>query len=579
MSAAAVVAQKPNRWDVPFGPEMTTADVERLLSIEPFASIDPDRFPPSTPLAGILQNDTRILRYRDGDIVVREGDYGGSAFLVLRGAVRVTLESLPNSVLGRLERKQKGVFASLAQLWRNPGLPEVRRTYRASGEDKGLAARRGGGDETRVFLQDVPGVLDRYNTVRLGEAELFGELAALARTPRTATVFAEGDAELLEIRWQGLRDLRRRADALREYVDRRYRERGLLVHLNETPLLRRVPEGDLARIAEATRFETFGNFDWHGSYRSTAERGAVERLASEPLIAEEGHHPNGLILIRSGFARLSRRLGHGHRTLSYLGKGQVYGFEELAHNWRSDRQVPLLNSLRAVGYVDVLRIPTPVVERHLLPSLPEGELPALLDPGPEETAEAGRNDAEPGSRALSTSLLEFVVENRFINGTQTMMIDLDRCTRCDDCVRACAAAHDNNPRFVRHGPIQGHKMIANACMHCADPVCMIGCPTGAIHREPATGNVVINDQTCVGCATCANSCPYQNIRMVDIRDEAGQFVIDEATHTTIQKATKCDLCVDQLGGPACQRACPHDALRRVDMRDLGDESDWLRRRG
>ncbi len=36
------------------------------------------------------------------------------------------------------------------------------------------------------------------------------------------------------------------------------------------------------------------------------------------------------------------------------------------------------------------------------------------------------------------------------------------------------------------------------------------------------------------------------------------------------QATKCDLCIDQLGGPACQRACPHDALQRVDMQSYGN---------
>jgi len=109
-------------------------------------------------------------------------------------------------------------------------------------------------------------------------------------------------------------------------------------------------------------------------------------------------------------------------------------------------------------------------------------------------------------------------------------------------------------------------MIANACMHCADPVCMIGCPTGAIHRDSMRGNVVINDLTCIGCATCANSCPYNNIRMVEIRATNGDFVLDQNTNLPILKATKCDLCTDQLGGPACERACPHDALKRVDMK-------------
>src|SRR5439155_5289623 len=104
---------------------------------------------------------------------------------------------------------------------------------------------------------------------------------------------------------------------------------------------------------------------------------------------------------------------------------------------------------------------------------------------------------EGGEPELDPGLMEFLVERRIINGTASMVIDLDRCTRCDDCVRACAAGHDNNPRFVRHGPASGGLMVANACMHCVDPVCMIGCPTGAIHRDAFGGQVVINPVTCI----------------------------------------------------------------------------------
>ena len=156
-----------------------------------------------------------------------------------------------------------------------------------------------------------------------------------------------------------------------------------------------------------------------------------------------------------------------------------------------------------------------------------------------------------------------------------MLIDLDRCVRCDACVDACAKGHNNNPRFIRHGRTIDHYMVANACMHCADPVCMLGCPTGAIHRLPKSGQVVINDETCIGCTTCANNCPYDNIRMVEIRDGSGGLVLDNKTNTPIIKATKCDLCIDQPGGPACQRACPHDALTRIDFGDVNILAKWV----
>lgn len=249
---------------------------------------------------------------------------------------------------------------------------------------------------------------------------------------------------------------------------------------------------------------------------------------------------------------------------------------EIAHNWRNkDRTVTLQHSLRVIGYTHLLIVPTIVMEQVVLPSVSASEIPP--DFHPDELA--GRSEGMPQSDAgakLGAELMEFLTENRYFNGTATMVIEMDRCTRCDDCVRACAATHENNPRFLRHGPISGNVMVANACMHCADPVCMIGCPTGAIHRTNIGGEVVINQATCIGCNACANNCPYEAIRMVEIRDESGAFMVDQDLRP-ILKATKCDLCAEQTTGPACERACPHGALRRVNMNDLDLFAKWLKR--
>jgi len=322
-------------------------------------------------------------------------------------------------------------------------------------------------------------------------------------------------------------------------------------------------------IADRTVFVSHGSFGWQTEFKTLSEAGAASALQNEPIIAEQGHYPNGLMLIRSGFARLSEKFNHGERTVSYLARGQTFGLEELAHNWRNpDRTIPWQRSLRAIGYVDTLLVPTSVIEQFVLPYIAQAEIDQLI-------ARAQTNDGKPSR--IDTDLLESLVEKRFINGTATMMIDLNRCTRCDDCVRACADAHDNNPRFLRHGPKIGRYMVANACMHCVDPVCMIGCPTGAICRSSFKGQVIINDATCIGCAICANNCPYDNIRMAQVRDNLGNFLIDRVSMAPIMRASKCDLCVEQLGGPACERACPHDALARIDMQDLETAANWLGR--
>jgi Fe-S-cluster-containing dehydrogenase component/CRP-like cAMP-binding protein len=569
---------RPERWDVPFDPKMTDDDVDWLLLLPTFNRIDPNNFLPSLPLRGILRNDCRIRRYENGDIIVRRGDYGNSAFYISEGAVRVVQDEraseLPASVLGRVESRKKTLADAFRQLWANPRLPEFRdlRSYVADSR-VGTRTAPAQADEVHIFLQDIPGVLGKHKTALLEKGEFFGEIAALGRSPRTATIFSDGPSELLEIRWQGLRDLRRRAPEIKRYIDELYRTRSLVVQLQETPLLRGLSRQDLARVADKTVFETYGDFDWYGSYKTLTDQSAAVRLQQEPVIAEEGHYPNGLVLIRAGFARLSEKHNKGERTVSYLGKGQSYGFEEIVHNWRSDKQVALQRTLRAVGYVDVLMVPTSVMEKIVLPTLAQDQLPP-----PIRTADT----PAPAPKALETdivpqNMLEFLGDNRFINGTATMMIDLDRCVRCDDCVRACAATHENNPRFLRHGAQHGSYMVANACMQCIDPVCMIGCPTGAIHRSEAQGQVVINDKTCIGCSTCANSCPYDNIRMVEIRDRNGVIVIDTSTNMPVLKATKCDLCIEQLTSPACERACPHDALKRVNMQDLPALARWLKR--
>jgi Fe-S-cluster-containing dehydrogenase component/CRP-like cAMP-binding protein len=584
-----VGVERPKRWSVPFALEVAAGEspypmgdetVDELLSIPPFNAMDPARFPAQLPLRGILANDTRWRIFQRGDVIVRQGDYGNSAFMILRGSVRAMLDEIDAASLGRQTTRRRSAWRSLRRMFSASDSPESRYPTYAVSPDAVTVPMPALGRENRRYapprvseraIADKRSVLMRSRS-DVAEWELFGELAALGRVPRSVTVVADSDCELLEIRWQGLRELRKYDDGLRAWVDRRYRERGLDRTLRSSPLLAHLGEQEIAALVEAAQFETYGSFDWHGSYRKLQERGAGYAQSEEPVIAEEGHYPNGLILLRAGFARLCRRHGDGERTLRYLGRGDLYGLSELVRNAQRGTQDPLSCSLRAVGYVDVVRIPTATVEKLVFPNVSVEEVVQLA-------SEHGGADTATQNAGIDPDLVEFFGERRVFNGTETMLINLDRCVRCDDCVRACAAGHDGNPRFVRQGPKFGNVMVANACMHCMDPVCMIGCPTGAIHRDLEHGEVVINDQTCIGCGTCANSCPYGNIRVVPVRDRTRDdaLMMDSERGAAIMKATKCDLCIDHHGGPACVRACPHDALVRIDTRDTPRLAAWLNR--
>lgn len=561
---------RPRRWDQPFSPRMSEREVNRIITLAPFRQMDPSGFAANVPLRGILRNDTAVHRYRAGDIIVREGDYRNSAFFVMEG--RVALfdgKSLPGALLGRRESRHKGVVDALRQLWNNAKYPEVRKMITGPSTPPFHVRVAPDQRDTVSFVDDLPALAETHHPLHLTGGTFFGEVEALTRSANNGTAIAESDAQVLEIRWQGLRELMRGSAPFKAAIEGRYRERAMQTHLRECALFRNLEPAALNTLADETRFESYGNFDWHVAFRAGS---AQSRIELEPLIAAEGNYVDGLILIRAGFARVSRRISHGQLTVGYLGPGDVFGFDEMAHNWQSQERVPLQTSLRALGYVDVLRVPSAHVDQLVLPSLPERDLPPRL----------ARTVSAPSpwrgstqSAGIDAGLLEFFVDQRFLNGTATMVIDLDRCTRCDACVEACSTTHDNNPRFIRHGKQFDRLMVANACMHCLDPVCMIGCPTGAIHRSKQ-GPIIINDRTCIGCATCANSCPYDNIRMVEIRDQDDRFIVDESTMAPILKATKCDLCIDQPSGPACQNACPYNALRRVDMRDMNALSRWLR---
>lgn len=559
---------RPQRWDTPFDPRMTDAIVQALLRRDEFASIDRERFPAAIPLEGILRNDCRIVECAVGDIVIREGDYGNSAYVVLEGEMlAVVRPDLPQHLLGRKSVARRGWLQAVAQLWTNDRRPEVRDTdayrateveHRAGGLDRvSLLTQKG---VEQIFLEQdrhrwpvdaVPQLRPEYTSVALQPGSVFGEIAALGRVQRKATVYAQRRARLLEIRWQGLRELRKYDEGWRKLIDTSYRENQLKRSLQQHAMLAHLGDDALQELADCTLFETYGSFEWFQAFRRR-QADTQHPEADEFVIAREGEYADGLLLVSAGFARVSIGVGNGRRTLTYLKEGDYFGLDELYTGWKAGHALPLETTLSALGYLDVLRVPLQVLERLVFPHI---EAPA-------------QRFADFAARPLeSDALLEWAVDQRFINGTQTMLIDTDRCVRCDDCVRACAATHGGNPRFVRQGRTHGRYLVANACMHCTDPVCMIGCPTGAIHRSQAGGSVVINDQTCIGCGTCANSCPYDNIRLVEISDTEGRPVLDPATQMPIMKATKCDLCAEQPTGPACVRACPHGALERVDFRE------------
>lgn len=597
------MVEKENWWD----PEMSQELINHILLFELFEDMVKDKFSdhglpasflrkdnvdiksrfnfdlsddrkqeaiPDNPLTDLICKHTRIAKFKKGDIIIREGGYGSSAFFIALGKVAVILApGLPDEQLGHKSDQKMGFVQTLNKLWSNPGYPEVRSIQRTNGSSNSESNI----NKHHLHLNNVLDVLKKHEHVELKTGDIFGEIGALGRTPRTTTVVATAYCELLEIRWQGLRDLRRLNQAFRRSIDTLYRKDSLLGHLYSLPLFANLSRSDIQRIAEDTSFKTYGSFEWQSEHKQHLENNALSLLKNDPLIFEENQYTDCLYIVSSGFARVSYQYNNGYKVLRYLGQGDSFGLETIIYNWKNKDNLPMQTSLHAVGYADILQVPSYIIERIVLSSMKDVEIDKYLASDFLHQF-AKMTDFNPAKVLdFNEGVVDFMSDYRFVNGTSTMLIDTDRCTRCDECVMACAVGHRNNPRFNRHGQRYDHFMVANACMHCYDPVCLIDCPTGAIQRKPLEGQIVINDDICIGCSTCANSCPYENIHMVEARDDSGLVIRNQETHRPVLKATKCNLCTDQLGGPACERACPHDALKRTDILDLPGMISWMNR--
>jgi Fe-S-cluster-containing dehydrogenase component/CRP-like cAMP-binding protein len=182
-------------------------------------------------------------------------------------------------------------------------------------------------------------------------------------------------------------------------------------------------------------------------------------------------------------------------------------------------------------------------------------------------------DADADQTAVRSQSPEFE-QMGLIQGQRLMLIDLDKCTRCNQCVDACVAAHhDGRTRLYLDGPRFEKYLVPLTCRSCLDPVCMIGCPVGSINRGD-NGEIQIRDW-CIGCTICADQCPYGSIQMSALPGEieltASQQAVlgDEDMKTVNERAVVCDLCSSLPSqDPSCVYACPHDAAFRVNALDF-----------
>ncbi len=453
-------------------------------------------------------------RFETGEAVLREGEYCDGVYYITDGLVEV--------------RFARGAVSSRA-----PGAPTKKPSLvarlRNVVERRAASAKPKKGGDTAV-LPELSVDLQAGDKLVLGPGEIIGEGSALSRYPVATDIVAITPVRCVFIRSQALRLMFNdpEFEAFRAFFDVRYRDRTLKAHLRRVPILEGLDKETLDEIAAGAE---------------------LVRFKPDRVIAEQGTPSDAMFLVRGGYVKVGLRVGDNELTVGYLRKGDFVGEAGLllAEPW------PYI--LTALEHVELVKVSRSLIN-DLIRRRPELEgrlwesMTSLLQ---------RRNAA--AADPVAGQYLQYALESGLIHGESVLLIDLETCTRCDECVRACADVHDGVPRFVREGARFRNFSVPTACYQCTDPVCMIGCPTGAITRPLGTFEVAINSQTCIGCGTCVRNCPWDNILTIPFDSPA--------TGRRIDLATKCDLCIGRDDGPACVQMCPHGAAVRVSFKDAG----------
>lgn len=563
--------KRPDRWDQPYGKVLSSEELFTVIKHEPFSLINPEHFPNNRSYEMILKNDGRMRKFKASEVITLQGDASNSCYLLLQGKVRIILLDKSKNKLSKKFNPKNKLWTSIKQLWQNHKTKEYRNPHLYS---SALKQENASGMNVRT-IENPTKIIQNSKTAIIKPGSFFGEVAALSRSTRSATLFADSEVLVYELRWQGLRDLRLWDKKFKDWVEDLFHQRDFLPLFTKNPLLATLADLGLEQVAKSSRFQAYGDQGWYKTLGKLRQIEQKQNNLGKTLIVGEGQHLDGLLLIRGGFVQVTQSYGHNEKTAGYLVSNELYGLTSIMEHSSKNTTLQSRFNLYALGYVDLLVIPTETVIQYLLP---HWQRLKVFDDELFVKKAAPMYVSDRVKSPLPQSLLETLFEQRIINGSATMVIDNNACIGCDDCVRACASAHDNNPRFIRHGTKHAQFTFANACMHCIDPVCLSDCPTGAIHRPTEHSIVQINDNACIGCSNCANSCPYDNIRMVTINDEKENPILDELSKKPITKATKCDLCTDQITGPACENACSYGALKRINFSDRNEVSAWFSER-
>jgi Fe-S-cluster-containing dehydrogenase component len=504
------------------------------------------------------------MGYRPREIVMPKGVFGEFAALLLRGSVEA-FDVTPD--LGSIRSPSDGCWSRpgvLGRLWTHWTGLQVGLTERKMDAPRPSrkARRSWGPPKARITTADLP------------EDRFMGVSSSLWNQRRSLTLVAgENGCDLLLMKRLQLQKLVKTIGTFRDRVTQRFRTNELPRLLAENLLFKGM---NLSAAAGWAQWVATAPIDLIHYLKDPEAKGLAVfppapgpsasvparvvyppdhsgrlMICTAPETKKEAHGPDtaaptqadGLYLILSGVVRITRRLQSGEVLLRQHERNGFFGFTA--------------DDVEAVTDVHVARMTWDTVAdlENCYPQVRE-----RLQRHRQHWQERDRQLL--AGRSLPPEEPPEEVATKLLVATNLLRIDMDLCTRCDQCVVACAETHKGVPRFHRANPNLrfGKWEIPRACVHCSDAPCQVVCPVGAI-TFLEDGIVQIHHDRCIGCQKCPSACPFDVIEMYPPAGPADVPALPDKRRE-IGVATKCDRCLTMTYEPACVAACPYGASER-----------------
>ena len=260
---------------------------------------------------------------------------------------------------------------------------------------------------------------EAHRLATLGQGSFFGEMTLISGLPRNASVTALEPCEAIEIPRRAFEYWMKKPGPFRQTMDQTYIERGLANHLRTIPEFAEIDAHLVQELVKKVRLRIF---------------------SKDEVIVKENDEADSFYLIRDGFVRVVKSMAGGEqRTVAYLKDGAYFG--ETALLSANKRNASVI----AMGKVEVIQ----VMKEDFFALVNRDE--KFADRLAEERKRQAKQSSAEQAASSPLGFVGEVVERGLIKATSALVIHLNVCTRCGNCVKACAELHDGISRLTRHG--------------------------------------------------------------------------------------------------------------------------------